>query len=42
MMDAELFSDYCAVNLTLIVIIKIVFLKNQKGTFDITHPDKTS
>ena len=36
-MDAELFSDYCAVNIKLIVIINIVFLKNQKGSFDITH-----
>ena len=42
MMDAELFSDYCLVNLELIVIIKIVFLKNQKGLFDITLLGKTS
>ena len=42
MMDAELFSDYCVSNLELIVIIKIVFLNNQKGLFDITLPGKTS
>jgi len=28
-------------NLELIVIIKIVFLNNQKGSFDITVPGKT-
>ena len=38
MMDAELFSDYCVGNLELIVIIKIVFLNNQKGSLDITLP----
>ena len=38
MMDAELFSDYCVGNLELIVIIKIVFLNNQKGSFDIKLP----
>ena len=42
MMDAELFSDYCVGNLELIVIIKIVFLNNQKGSLDITLPGKTS
>ena len=42
MMDAELFSDYCVGNLELIVIIKTVFLNNQKGSFDITLPGKTS
>ena len=42
MMDAELFSDYCVGNLELIVIIKIVFLNNQKDSFDITLPGKTS
>ncbi len=42
MMDAELFSNYCVGNLELIVIIKIVFLNNQIGSFDITHPGKTS
>ena len=42
MMDAELFSDYCVGNLKLIVIIKIVFLNDQKGSFDITLPGKTS
>ena len=41
-MDAELFSDYCVSNLELIVIIKIVFLNNQKGSFDITLLGKTS
>ena len=41
MMDAELFSDYCVGNLELIVIIKIVFLNNQKGSFDITLPGQT-
>ena len=40
MMDAELFSDYRVGNLELIVIIKIVFLINQKGSFDITLPGK--
>ena len=40
-MDAEHFSDYCVGNLELIVIIKIVFLNNQKGSFDITVPGKT-
>ena len=38
MIDAELFSEYCVGNLELIVIIKIVFLNNQKGTFDIKLP----
>ena len=42
MMDAELFSDYCVGNLELIVIIKIIFLNNQQGSFDITLPGKTS
>lgn len=42
MMDAELFSDYCVGNLELIVIIKIVFLNNQKGSFDIPLPGKTN
>ena len=42
MMDAKLFSDYCVGNLELIVIIKIVFLNNQKGSFDITLPGQTS
>ena len=42
MMDAALFSDYCVGNLELIVIIKIVLLNNQKGSFDITLPSKTS
>ena len=42
MMDAELFPDYCLVNLELIVIIKIVFLKNQKGSLDIKLSGKTS
>ena len=42
MMDAELFSDYCVSNLELIVIIKIIFLNNQKRSFDTTLPDKTS
>ena len=42
MMDAELFSDYCVGNLELIVIIIIVFFNNQKGSFDITLPGKTS
>ena len=37
-MDAELFSDYCVDNFELIVIIKIVFLNNQKGSFDILLP----
>ena len=40
--DAEHFSDYCVGNLELIVIIKIVFLNNQKGSFDITHTGQTS
>ena len=38
MLDAGLFSDYCLGNLELIVIIKIVFLNNQKGSFDILLP----
>ena len=42
MMDAQLFSDYYVGNIELIVIIKIVFLNNQKGSFDITLPGKTS
>ena len=42
MMDAEHFSDYCVGNLELIVIIKIVFLNNQKGSFDIRLPGQTS
>ena len=42
MIEGELFSDYCVGNLELIVIIKIVFLNNQKGSFDITLPGKTS
>ena len=42
MMDAELFSDYRVGNLELIVIIKIVFLNNQKGSFGITLPGQTS
>ena len=42
MIDAELSSDYYVVNLELIVIIKIVFLNNQKGSFDITLPGKTN
>ena len=42
MMDAELFPDYCLVNLELIVIIKIVFLKNQIGLFYITLLGKTN
>ena len=42
MMEAELFSDYCVGNLELIVIIKIVFLNNQKGSFDIRLPGQTS
>ena len=41
MMDAELFSDYCVGNLELIVIVNF-FLNNQKGSFDITLPGKTS
>ena len=41
-MDAEFFSDYCVGNLVLIVIIKIVFLNNQKGSFGITILGKTS
>jgi len=36
------FADYCVGNLELIVIIKIVFLNNQKGSFDITLPGQTS
>ena len=42
MMDAEFFSDYCVGNLELNVKIKIVFLNNQKGLFDITLRGKTS
>ena len=42
MMDAEPCSDYCVGNLELIVIIKIIFLNNQKGSFDKTLPGKTS
>ena len=42
MMDAELFSDYCVGNLELIVIIIIVFLNNQKVSFDIRLPGQTS
>ena len=42
MMEAELFSEYCVSNLELNVIIKIVFLNNQKGSFDITLLGKTS
>ena len=42
MMDAGLFSDYCPGNLELIVIIKILFLNNQKGSFDIRLPGQTS
>ena len=42
MIEAELFSDYCVGNLELIVIIKIVFLNNQKGSFDIKLHGKTS
>ena len=41
-MDAELFSVHCLGNLELIVIIKIVFLNNQKVSFDIRLPGKTS
>ncbi len=42
MMDAELFSSCSVCNLELIVIIKIIFLNNQKDSFDITLPGKTS
>ena len=42
MLDTEHFSDYRVGNLELIVIIKIVFFINQKGSFDITLPSKTS
>ena len=42
MMDAEFFSGYCVGNLELIVIIKIVFLNKQKGSFDIRLPGLTS
>ena len=42
MIDAALFSDYCVGNLELIVIIKIVYLNNQKGSFDIPLPGKTN
>ena len=42
MMDAELFSDHCVSNLELILIIKIVFLNNQKGSFDLTLSGQTS
>ena len=42
MMDAELFSDYRVGNLELIVTIKIVFLNNQKVSFDIIILGKTS
>jgi len=42
MMGTEFFLDYCVGNLELIVIIKIVFLNNQKGSFDITLPSQTS
>ena len=42
MMDAEFFSDYCVDNLELSVIIRIVFLNVQKGSFDITLSGKTS
>ena len=41
-MDAKHYSDNCVGNLELIVIIKIVFLNNQKKSFDITLPGKTS
>ena len=41
-MDAELFSDYRVGNLELIVTIKIVFLNNQKVSFDIIILGKTS
>ena len=40
MMDEELFKTFCVGNLELIVIIKIVFLNNKKGSFDITLPGK--
>ena len=36
------FSDNCVGNLELIVTIKIAFLNNQKGSFDIIIPGKTS
>ena len=42
MMDAELFSDYRVGNLELRVTIKIVFLNNQKVSFDIKILGKTS
>ncbi len=42
MTDAELFSDYRVGNLELIVTIKIVFLNNQKVSFDIKILGKTS
>ena len=42
MMDAALFSDYCEGNLELNVIIKIIFLNNKKGAFDIKLTSKTS
>ena len=42
MMDEDLFSDHFVGNLELIVVIKIVFLNNQKGIFEITLPCKTS
>ena len=38
MMGAELFLDFCVGKLELIVIIIIVFLNNQKGSFDILLP----
>ena len=41
MMDAELLSGYFLGNLELIVIINF-FFNNQKGSFDITLPGKTS
>ena len=42
MMDAALFSGYCVGNLELKVIIKIIFLHNKKGVFDIKLTSKTS
>ena len=41
-MDVELFSGYSVGNLELIVIIKIVFLNNQKGSFGMSPPGKKS
>ena len=42
MMNAGLCSDYCGGNLELTVRIKIKFLNNQKDSFDISLPGKTS